>query len=105
MEIDEAKMEEQDESDPGTATPDRSSGDETENDNGPSGIQSASPVPQGRKSPAVTASSISRETSMQDVELPPPRRELPFTRAATRSQPARKQPAPPAEGDETDEEL
>ncbi|KAF2688737.1 hypothetical protein K458DRAFT_293459 [Lentithecium fluviatile CBS 122367] len=108
MEIDQAKNEEPDEdSGPGAATPDRPSDDETEDEDGPSGITPASSAAQVRgKSSKPTRSQSSEDVPVQDDEVPPPRRELPFGRPTTRGRPTQKQPAAPMEDDETeDEEL
>jgi hypothetical protein len=97
MEVDEAKAEEQDEdSEPGAATPDRASDDETEDEDGPALERTSRPV-----------RSTSKSISLEDVGPPPPRRELPFGRPpATRTRAGQKQPTPPVEDDETeDEEL
>ena len=107
MEVDEAKVEEQDEeSGPGAATPDRTSDDETEDEDGPGGKTPAPPALRTREKSSGPARSSSKAATLEEAGPPPPRRELPFGRPATRSKPARKQPAPPAEDDETeDEEL
>jgi hypothetical protein len=115
MEIDQAKAEEQDdESDAGgAATPDRASETETE-DEGDGGFSSKAPPPSTRatrgkpgqapRSSSVTmASSKSTPALEEDAGPPPPRRELPFGRPATRSKPPPKQPVPAAGDDDDDE--
>ncbi|KAL5390351.1 hypothetical protein DPSP01_001921 [Paraphaeosphaeria sporulosa] len=121
MEVDQAKAEEQDDDsdEGGAATPDRASETETE-DEGEGGFSSKAPAPSTRatrakpaqapRSSSVTvgSSQMSTPAPNEDVGPPPPRRELPFGRPATRSKPPAKQPAPAAadEDDETeDEEL
>lgn len=96
MEIDEAKAEEQDESSLGAVTPDRTSDEETQDeDNAPS--TNLVSRPQSTTAPS--------EVSMQDAGPPPPRRELPFSRPATRSKPAARKVSPPEDEDTEDEEL
>lgn len=120
MEIDQAKAEEQDDDsdEGGAATPDRASETETE-DEGEGGFSSKAPAPstrttRGKPAQAPRSSSVTvgsrKNTPVPDKDAgsPPPRRELPFGRPATRSKPPAKQPAPVAadEDDETeDEEL
>ncbi|KAF2443409.1 hypothetical protein P171DRAFT_432673 [Karstenula rhodostoma CBS 690.94] len=120
MEIDQAKTGEQDDDsdEGGAATPDRASDTETE-DEGEGGFSSKAPAPTTRATRAKPAAAP-RSSSLtvrsrkstpapdEDAGPPPPRRELPFGRPATRSKPPAKQPAPVAadEDDETeDEEL
>jgi hypothetical protein len=96
MEVDEAKAEEQDEdSEPGAATPDRSD-DVTEDEEGPAPEESS-----------MSVRSASKSVTLEDVGPPPPRRELPFGRPpSTRNTRSQQQPIPPGEDDETeDEEL
>lgn len=119
MDVDEVKAEEQDDNSDqgGAATPDRASETETE-DEGEGGFSTKVSAPtratrgrtaQAPRSSSLTAGSQKSTTAPdEDAGPPPPRRELPFGKPATRSKPAAKQPAPVANGedDETeDEEL
>ncbi|KAF1965878.1 hypothetical protein BU23DRAFT_560735 [Bimuria novae-zelandiae CBS 107.79] len=115
MEIDQAKAEEQDdESDAaGTVTPDRASETETE-DEGEGGFSSKAPAPstratRGKPAQATRSSSVtfskSAPASDKAEAVPPPRRDLPFRKTATRNKPPPKQPSPATEDDdETDDE-
>ncbi|KAF2791458.1 hypothetical protein K505DRAFT_351282 [Melanomma pulvis-pyrius CBS 109.77] len=113
---DEPKVEEaeDDDSGAGAATPDRTSDDETEDEGNAPGSGPSSSRPQRRerssetdKSNATVAQS-SKDGPGHAVQ-PPPRRELPFGRANTRSKPLEKKASPPvADGDsetEDDDEL
>jgi hypothetical protein len=102
MEIDETKAEEvdavEDDSGPGAATPDRSD-DETEDED----LDLDGPVSE----PLETTPTVA-QASLDEVTVPPPRRELPFGRPNTRSKPPEKKAVPAAaEDSETrdDEEL
>jgi hypothetical protein len=103
MEIDQAEAEEQQDSDEmPAATPDPSD-DETDEED--SAVSSA----RAKSSATLRASSVAK-ASKEEVRIdgkPPPQRELPFGRPATRSRQPKKQPAPAAEEDEDteDEEL
>lgn len=103
MEIDEAKLEEQNDEDdvPSPATPDRGSDAETESEdetsdnglrNGPSGIPKSNPrVTQPAKEDASSS------------DGPPPPRSLPFGRAGIQSKGPAKKPSPPPPADDDDE--
>jgi hypothetical protein len=93
MEIDEKAEEQDEESEPEAATPDRNSDAETEDeDEAPQISKAASSAPPTK-------------VDAKSAEAVPPRRELPFGRPATRSKPAAKQPSPAEEDDETEDEL
>jgi hypothetical protein len=103
MEIDQAKAEEQQDSDGApAATPDPSD-DETDEED------VAIPPARAKSSETLRASSVAtaaKEEPRIDGK-PPPKRELPFGRPATRSRQSEKQPEPAADEDEDtdDEEL
>jgi hypothetical protein len=105
MEIDQAKAEEQDSDGVQAATPDPSD-DETDEEE-----DSAAPSAR-EKSSATLRSSSAAQASKKELQTdgnPPPKRELPFGRPATRSKQSQKQLSPPVDedGDEgtDDEEL
>jgi hypothetical protein len=105
MEIDEAKVEEQDSDEALAATPDPSD-DETDEEDVPA------PSIRAKSSETLRASSVAK-TSKEDPKIngkPPPKRELPFGRPATRSRQPEKPslPAPETDNDDDatdDEEL
>lgn len=109
MEIEEAKVEEQNDDDdvPGPATPDRGSEAETESEDeaSDSGLTGGST---GRIKSNSMVTQPAKDT-IPSSEGPPPPRALPFGRAGTRSKGLAKEqsPPPPADNDddETDEEL
>jgi hypothetical protein len=111
MEIDESKAEERDdESGPEAATPDRSDDDETEDEgesggNAPARRSSTFKSTETPGEKAAVAQSLKPASTRVD---PPPKRELPFGRPATRNQ-VQKQPSPAADDDDDaeteDEEL
>lgn len=100
MDVSEAKQEEQDaeeDSGPGIATPDRTEDEDTEDEaEDVSQHPTASRVPSSQKSAGAAR-----------VVVPPPTRELPFSRRPTRSQQSRKSSPPPAgeESEPDDDEL
>jgi hypothetical protein len=106
MEIEEAKIEEQNEEEedaPGPATPDRGSDAETEPEASDSGLRGGSF--ETLKSTSTVAQPTKEAAPSSDG--PPPPRFLPFSRAGTRSKgPAKKpSPQPPVDDDdETDDE-
>jgi hypothetical protein len=103
MEIDQAKEEEQQDSDEvPAATPDPSDDDTDEED--------SAVLPSRAKSSETLRAGSMAKASKEEPQLdgnPPPKRELPFGRRATRSRQPEKKPAPAAEDDEDteDEEL
>ncbi|KAF2182715.1 hypothetical protein K469DRAFT_728344 [Zopfia rhizophila CBS 207.26] len=109
MEVDGPNVEEENEEEdiPEAVTPDRTTDDETEDEEGPT-----SPARQLKDGSAeTTGANTTVAQPSKDAHTrpdPPPRRELPFGRPATRSKSTRKQPSPPG-GDEDseteDEEL
>lgn len=104
MEIDQSKAEERDEeSGPEAATPDRSTDDETEDE----GEGAASSVQQTKKESAETSETNASVAQIPKVSHtraePPPRRELPFGRPATRSKGVI--PPPTDEAEDTEDEL
>jgi len=108
MEIEEAKLEEQndDEDIPGPATPDRGSDAETESD----AEASDSGLKGGSSETLKSTSTVTRSTkeAASSGDGLPPQRSLPFGRAGTRSRVPAKKPTPPRPGnsdeDETDDE-
>jgi hypothetical protein len=100
MEIDQAKVEEQQDSDEvPAATPDPSD-DETDEED--SAVSSA----RAKSSETLRASSVAKASKEEPLidGKPPPKRELPFGRPATRSRQPEKQPTPAIEDDEDTEE-
>jgi hypothetical protein len=101
MEVDQLKAEEQEsESDDdvdsaGPATPDRATEEETDDE-----------VPAERKQKVTRGTKASATASRDPLspKQPPPVRELPFGRPANRSRAPAKQPSPPEEEGETDDE-
>ncbi|KAH7411747.1 hypothetical protein DE146DRAFT_253819 [Phaeosphaeria sp. MPI-PUGE-AT-0046c] len=102
MEIDQAKEEEQDSDEAPAATPDLSD-DETDEE------ESAAPPTRGRSSETLRDSSVAKASKEEPPTdgRPPPKRELPFGRPATRGKKPEKQPSPGLVDDEDteDEEL
>jgi hypothetical protein len=98
MEIDQAKEEEQDDDELPAATPEPSDDETDEEDN-------AAPQPRQKSSETLRSGSQAAKDEPQSDGHPPPKRELPFGRPATRSKPPEERPSPPAnEDDEADEE-
>ncbi|KAH7073686.1 hypothetical protein BKA63DRAFT_472073 [Paraphoma chrysanthemicola] len=94
IEIDQAKEEEQDEDLP-EATPEQSDEETDEEEN--------AALPRAKSSETLGSSQAAKEEAENDGR-PPPKRELPFGRPATRSKQAEKRSPSPAEEDETDDE-
>ncbi|KAF2033555.1 hypothetical protein EK21DRAFT_58594 [Setomelanomma holmii] len=96
MEIDEAKVEEQDDEEP-AHTPDPSD-DETD------GEETAAPQAREKSPETLRSSSVVAKEESQTDGKPPPKRELPFGRPATRSNQLEQPSSPAKEDDETDDE-
>jgi hypothetical protein len=99
MEIDQAKVEEQDSDEAPTATPDPSD-DETDEED------IAVPSTRAKSSETLRGSSVAK-ASNEEPKIdgkPPPKRELPFGRPATRSRQPEK-PSPPAPEDNDDDDA
>ena len=105
MEIEEAKVEEQNDNDdvPGPATPDRSDAEtESEAEAFDSGLRGGSS--ETLKSTSTVAQPTKEAAPSQSSDGPPPPRNLPFGRAGTRSKgPAKKLSSPPPADDDVDE--
>lgn len=95
------------------STPDRMSGDETEDEGLESPKESASQSkgksPDGSNTRSTRTASTTKTSNPAQTREPPPRRELPFGRRNTRNKPEEKQPSPPPaeeedDDDETDDE-
>ena len=107
MEIDQAKVEEQDDEEmPEPMTPEQSD-NETDEENEPA------PHPRGRSSETLRATSIAQSSNSEATASKgaPPPRTLPFQKRMTRSKDVEKQPSPAAataanddDDDETDDE-
>jgi hypothetical protein len=107
MELDSPKVEQESDEEMvhgRAATPDRESDDETESEDesGNNGRQHMSSEA-ARPIPAITQTAEGEAVASNG---PPPMRSLPFSRRATRNSVPKKQPSPPTDDDETeDEEL
>lgn len=105
MELDSPKVEQESDEDivhGRAATPDRESADETESedDSRNNGRQDNSSET-ASSTPAVARAADEEGAAS---EGPPPVRSLPFSRPATRSSMPKKQPSPPTDDDETEDE-
>ena len=100
MEIDQAKEEEQDSDEAPAATPDPSD-DETDE-------ESVAPTIRAKSSETLRAKSVGKASQEEPPSegRPPPKRDLPFGRPATRGKKPEKQPSPEVDDEDTeDEEL
>jgi hypothetical protein len=107
MDVDTGKVEEESDEDmvrDRAATPDRESDDETESEDEVGGNVRRDMSSETARSTSAVARATKEEAPASNG--PPPIRSLPFGRAVTRGMAPKKQPSPPADDDETeDEEL
>lgn len=104
MEIEDSKIEEQNEDEdvPGPATPDRSDAETvSEPEASDSGLRGESS--ETLKSTSTVAQPTKEAAPSQSSDGPPPPRNLPFGRAGTRSKGPVKKPSPPPADDDDDE--